>query len=477
MAPGLPRNGSPDTDTRTSNHMSAVITGAAVTAITLLIILASLPASASAPYASAYWRNIKRPVTPQPAVTHALQPNMFGTTTTHAALVYSTALYRTPANRTKVAPVSMTRRLLQPSDVGVDSDDDFGEASEERVTDLLTEAIKTQLDTTQNHDANSAVTYTNDGFVEQGTNYAANGRYADASKQTVDVRSGTDQSGAYTSGASDSRTMGPVGFGRTTDTASIYGVSMNQAIIDPTVTCTGPRCPGGSATTAAAGEASVDSSDGRGAIYNDDYGDYDSGNTTITGPTFSVLVGTSIDYGVAGDYDTVEAADYSTSDEDEKGQLKFVPATARSTTRTKTELNNTNGRAAGGSHIRNEVTNPKAAAHVGTTSLGAVTDVQRITTIEPDGTTTMTISSPDPSRLAGTNAAGLSIGRAYNNSGPGYAGAEATSGGAVNRDGTMGTMGTVLNAASGGKDSIARSQSVSIVNRDGSSVSLGRKRY
>lgn len=51
-------------------------------------------------------------------------------------------------------------------------------------------------------------------------------------------------------------------------------------------------------------------------------------------------------------------------------------------------------RAAGGSHIRNEVTNPKAAAHVGTTSLGAVTDVQRITTIEPDGTTTMTISSP-----------------------------------------------------------------------------------
>lgn len=83
----------------------------------------------------------------------------------------------------------------------------------------------------------------------------------------------------------------------------------------------------------------------------------------------------------------------------------------------------------------------------------------------------------DPSRLAGTNAAGLSIGRAYNNSGPGYAGAEATSGGAVNRDGTMGTMGTVLNAASGGKDSIARSQSVSIVNRDGSSVSLGRKRY
>lgn len=62
---------------------------------------------------------------------------------------------------------------------------------------------------------------------------------------------------------------------------------MNQAIIDPTVTCTGPRCPGGSATTAAAGEASVDSSDGRGAIYNDDYGDYDSGNTTITGPTFS----------------------------------------------------------------------------------------------------------------------------------------------------------------------------------------------
>lgn len=55
-------------------------------------------------------------------------------------------------------------------------------------------------------------------------------------------------------------------------------------------------------------------------------------------------MGTSIDYGVAGDYDTVEAADYSTSDEDEKGQLKFVPATARSTTRTKTELNNTNGR-------------------------------------------------------------------------------------------------------------------------------------
>lgn len=48
-----------------------------------------------------------------------------------------------------MAPVSMTRRLLQPSDVGVDSDDDFGEASEERVTDLLTEAIKTQLDTTQ----------------------------------------------------------------------------------------------------------------------------------------------------------------------------------------------------------------------------------------------------------------------------------------------------------------------------------------